>query len=888
MTVAPGSQLGPYTIVSALGAGGMGEVFRARDTRLDRFVAIKILSVEFTGDPEAEERLRTEAQAISALNHPNICTLLDVGREGLIDFLVMELLEGETLGERLTRGPLPLDSLWSTAQEIAAGLDAAHAKGITHRDLKPSNVMLTRTGAKLLDFGLAKQKTRTSRTSADTQSHNLSTTVEGAVLGTLPYMAPEQIEALDVDARTDLFAFGALLFEMATGRRAFDGRTHASLAAAILEREPPLPSHHRAGLPRAFDHLVVRCLAKNPDDRWQSAHDLMLQLKWIAAVASEAPQERTPRQFARVALALALMAVLAAGAAGIVLGRRSPVSLAPGQFEVSLPAGTILQSVGSGTNLAVSPDGRFLVAAVLRNGQTELWLRPFDASAPRRIPGTEGARLPFWSPDSKFVGFTAGRRIQRVDLAGGMPQTICEAKVDYGLSWGQDGTILFSDVTGIYRVASSGGVPAKLTSVDRSRNEREHLWPGFLPDGRHFLFLASIADQDGVAIRHHVYLGAVDGTAARPLIAAESRMMFANGYMLYVQAGTLQAHRFDLSTLGFVGDPKPLAERVWYFKANGMAEFSASETGVVAFHGGTSDTELLWFDRAGRQIGRLGSRAAFLGPRVSPDGGKVAVAVDDWRTGAPDVWIYDRDTGIPNRLTADPRLADSPVWSADGSVLYFRSALDGSPDLFTRRADGSGGKDRLLEFDGVEIPYDVSRDGRQLLFADANRQSHNDLWTLSLPGPSPPRVYLRTPYDETDARFSPDGRWVAFMSNETQSPEIYVAPIDDPGAKQRVSIAGGTGPRWRSDGRELVYLTPDSTLMSVPIDLGQRLHAGVPRPLFSPGPVFAERSGGIGNPSYDMSADGSAFLVNRVVKDASVSPISVILNWPGLVEPREP
>jgi len=875
----------------------MGEVYRARDTRLDRLVAIKILPGDMALDPEERERLRTEARAVSAINHPHICTLHDIGHQErpaagtmAIEYLVMELLQGETLAERLVRGPLPLDQILRTGMEIASALDAAHAQGVTHRDLKPSNVMLMKAGVKLLDFGIAKIHRGAVVVGVATQKIDSSATADGQIVGTWQYMAPEQLEGKDIDARADIFALGAVLYEMATGRRAFEGQTRASLTAAIMEREPVPPSSLQPALPHAFDSVVRRCLAKDPEERWQSARDVQFQLRWIAeqGAGSTIGPGRSSGRLAWGFAGVATLVALAAVAVGI---ERPAADVAPGQFHISLPPGSGLPPREIATTLAVSPDGRHIAFAAAQGSQTRLWVRPLDSLTARSVPGTENARHPFWSPDSRTLGFFADGKLRRVDLSGGPPQVICEAPVDTVPTWGRDDTILFAEAPdqsahrlgGIYRVSAKGGPVTEVTTVNRARDEREHYWPSFLPDGVHFLYLATIFQKQTASLRHAAYMASLHDQAITHVADVESRMVYAPpGYVVYAQDGALLARGFD-SKLGRVtSDPFQIAEQIWYFRPAGMAEFSVSETGVLAYHGGKTVSELVWFDRTGKQLGTIGARASFTNVRLSPDGRKIAVAAIDARSGSSDVWIYDRESEIPIRFTADDVDSTSPVWSADGRHVFFRSILEPPPDVFWKRSDGRGGKELMVQVDGVQGPADVSLDGRYLVYYDMNRISSADLWLLPLFEPRTPAPYLRTRSTEADAHFSPDSRWLAFVSTESGEAEVYVAPIDDPGARQRVSTAGGLGPRWRRDGRELVYLTPNDTFMAVPINPTQGMKAGIPRPLFSPGPVFKGLIGLASEPSYDLTPDGQTFLVNRILEDPVPAPITVILNWPAL------
>jgi serine/threonine protein kinase/Tol biopolymer transport system component len=887
MAIEPGTRLGHYEILAPLGRGGMGEVYRARDTRLDRIVAIKLLPADTAVHPESRQRLHAEARAVSLLNHPNVCALYDIGCHDGIDFLVMELLQGETLATRLQRGPIPFTQLVRLADEMTRAVDAAHAQGIVHRDLKPSNVMLTKTGVKLLDFGIAKVQHAVAAGLPDRPSDTRSfdgAQSSGRILGTLAYMAPEQLEGQEIDQRVDIFALGAILYEMATGRPAFGGRTEAGVTAAILEREPPPPSSLEATIPPAFDRLVRRCLAKDPDERWQSARDLLFQLKELDS------EEPIPRPVGRRILtggawSVAALSTSVAVGALVWAFNRAELPGATGTFHISLPPGVRLPSREVASSLAVSPDGGHIVFAALRDGRAHLWLRSLNVRDARLLPATEEARHPFWSPDSRFIGFYAAGKLQRLALEGGLPHVIWEGQVETTPTWGPDGTILFARLPdsatgqpgGIYRIPANGGSAAPVTTFDPAAGEIEHYWPSFLPDGVHFLYSATISVSD-TERRHAVYVGSIaDGTVTR-VADVESRVTFASpGYLFYAQDGGLLARRFDLEAFRFIGDPHPISDRLWYFKAAAMAEFSVSDR-VLAYHDGTTVSELAWFDRAGRQLETLGQRGWMTDVRISPNGRSVSVATIDARTGASDIWLYDRESGIPNKFTADPIDASWPVWSADGRLLYYRSAgSNGPPDIYQKRTDGRGERERRLALPGVQYPADASLDGRYLVYGDANRSTVRDIWLLPLSEAAAPVPYLRTPALETDARVSPNSRWLAFVSNESGGPEIYVAPIDNPRGRQRISIAGGFGPRWRHDGREIVYLDLNDTFMSVALTADQELKAGVAQPLFSPGRVFRNATGV--EVYFDLAPDGQSLLVNRVIEDPDVAPITVVLDW---------
>jgi serine/threonine protein kinase len=703
MPLSAGVRLGAYEVLEPLGQGGMGEVYRARDSRLGRTVAIKILPANLAGDRESAKRLRSEAQAVSLLTHPNICALHDIGHHDGIDFLVMELLQGETLAARLLRGPLPFDQVLLLAIDITQALDAAHAQGIVHRDVKPSNVMLTRAGAKLLDFGVAKVQQKAIAGVADTSTLGAADLAEAVASGTLQYMAPEQIEGEDVDARADIFSLGVVLYEAATGRKAFAGQSRPALVAAILERDLPPLAGEGSRFPSAFDHLIRRAVAKKPEDRWQSSRDILFQLKTISAGERSAS---TTTAGARTAWAIAALASLVAVASAVVAVRDSAEPPRSGTFHIALPPDSSMVPPEVVNSLALSPDGRHIAFVATHQGRNMLWLRPLDSLEARPLPGTEDARVPFWSPDSQLVGFFASGRLQRVPLSGGPPQLICEAPIDTAPTWGSTGTILFALTPnaaaqrsgGIYQVPDEGGSIRQVTTVDRSLGESEHFWPSFLPDGDQFVYLVTTSEPESGSRRRTAYIRSVATGSVTRLDDVDSRLVYTpSGHLLYAQDSALLARPFDVTARRFTGDPVTVAPRLWYFKPTGMAQFAVSDTGVLAYHGATHLSDLIWFDRSGRAGATLGVRAAFTEARISPDGRKIAVTIADPKSGAPDIWIYDRESGIPTRSTNALVEASRPVWSSDGEWLYFRSAGEnGPPDIYRKRADGRGTTEVVL------------------------------------------------------------------------------------------------------------------------------------------------------------------------------------------------
>jgi Tol biopolymer transport system component len=884
MPLTAGFRLGPYEILAPLGAGGMGEVYRARDTRLERTVAVKVLPSSMSSSPEVRQRFEREAKTISQLSHPHICALYDVGREGETEYLVMELLEGETLSDRLAKGALSLDQTLRYGQQIADALDKAHRQGIVHRDLKPGNVMLTKSGVKLLDFGLAKaiepQAAKGSLTSLPTQQ---GLTQEGTILGTFQYMAPEQLEGKDADARTDIFAFGAVLYEMATGRKAFSASSQASLITSIMSADPPSVSSIQPTSPQAFDRLVRKCLSKDPEDRWQNARDLMGELQWIAhgsAAGAAAPAVARRQNRERLAWGVAAAAFLAAlaGLAGAVrYADRAAVLSRPMRSSIVLPEKTALRGV------SLSPDGRRM-AFVARDasGKSLLWIRALDSLSMQALPGTENPSFPFWSPDSRFLGFFAEGKLKKIDASGGPSQTLCDAPINRGGTWSPDGTILFAPVpdSPLYRVSSSGGVPTPVTRFDSTRGETSHRWPFFLPDGRRFLYLVTSFGSGEERQKMGIYVGSVDSKEEKFLVAAKSTMAYAQpGYLLFLREKILMAQRFDAKSLGLTGDPFPVAEQVQYFPQTANAIFSVSQSGLLVYQTVWSPvlSRLVWLDRGGRETGSLGTPGDQANPRISPDGKRIALDVIDHQTGNMDIWIYQSSGGVATRITSDPAIDASPVWSPDGDRIAFMSLRKGHPDVYQRSSSGAGSEESMLQSERAKYTTDWSPDGRFILYRNVDATTNLELWALPVGGDRKPFPFLKTPFGVSHGQFSPDGRWVAYASNESGRWEIFVAPFPGPGGNWKVSSSGGTEPRWRRDGKELFYLAPDGNLMAVEVKAGATFEAGSATALFQTRRRVPVSSTDMF--SYDVSADGQRFLVNTDVGEVASTPLTVVLNW---------
>jgi len=889
MSLEAGARLGPYEIQSILGVGGMGEVYKARDTRLDRIVAIKVLAPAVAADPQFRERFDREARTISQLSHPNICTLHDVG-DG---FIVMEYLEGETLAARLERGPLPLDEALRVASEISSALDRAHSAGIVHRDLKPGNVMLARTGggaapqAKLLDFGLAKQSA-----SAITGPGGAilpvaasgALTAQGLIVGTFQYMAPEQLEGSEADTRADIFAFGAILFEMVTGRKAFEGKTQVSLISAILKDEPPPIASLTTVAPKALDRIIRACLAKDPDARPRHMHDLLMQLKWIseadpaeleaaqrpAVPAAVMPTPQPAPSSSRFAWGLAAMLAIALlGGAFYAAPRMRPAPAAdPIQFIV--PAPDRAAFVGQVPTFAVSPDGRQIAFVSTTSGPAMLFLRPLASVTARPLAGTEGANYPFWSQDSRFVGFFASGKLRKIDVsAGGSPVDVCDAPNGRGGSWSADNVIVFapSPTSALQRIAASGGAPSAASTIDSGRKETNHRWPQFLPDGRHFLYLAATNAQPPLEIR----MGAIDSKDSSSVLTADSMGVFGSGQLFFWRDGKEMARPFDPRTLQFRGDAIVVADQVG--QTGGYTSFSASTNGVIVYaRGGARPvSQLTWMDRDGKQLGTVGDPGDYFNIALSPDEKRVAVTL---LTGTPenrDVWLIDLARSVSSRLTSDPGNDVLPTWSPDGSTIMFGSTRQ-PLGIYARSASGSGQDELLLRDDEGVNPIDWSRDGRFILYFKQSAGGFA-LGVLPTSGDKKPFPLLQTRFSNDHGAFSPDGRWVAYTSTESGPEDVYVQAFPT-GDKYRISRNGGTQPMWRGDGKELFFLAADGTMMSATIRAGDSFEAGIPRALFASGVVLT------GNRrQYAVAKDGQRFLINLPQQRATATPLTVVVNW---------
>ncbi len=886
MPLSIGTRLGPYEILAPLGAGGMGEVYRARDTRLRREVAIKILPARLSDDPERVLRFEREARAASGLNHPAIVTIYDISTVDSISLIVMELVDGRPLRSLLDFQPLPLKRLLGIAAQVADGLAKAHGAGIVHRDLKPENLMVTDDGfVKILDFGLAKLAQPEGEDNV-TQTPTVSGATEpGIVMGTIGYMSPEQALGKPLDFRSDQFSFGSVLYEMATGRRAFSRGSAPETLTAIIRDEPEPMGSLSPVAPAPLRWVIERCLAKSPEDRYASTRDLARDLATLrdrlsetssaasaSGIAAPAP---TPAHRALRAIPWAIAILLAAGLGWLVSAssRSKAPALAPMRFSVTLPPGVVLSQSDIESHSSISPDGRWLVFVGSSGEREQLYLRAIDSIEAHPLAGTDGAISPFWSPDSRNIGFFADGKLQRISVAGGAPQVICDGGIEALPNWGSSGQILFIQLgqpsrAGIWAVDAGGGEPRRIRALDAARNESADLWPRFLADGRHFLF--TTLDPSLERGRLPLRLGSLDSTSETAIGQVPSRFEVASGHLLVVREGVLLAQPFDGQRL--TGEPVALANHVYQFNGPLMAGFSASQTGTIAYELATRPSRVSWLDRHGAVLETLPVTGAILSLRLSPDGRRVALGIDDEKKGSSDIWTYDFERRLPARVTLDPRDEKNPMWSADGRTIYFRCDWHGPPDVCRVTVGAPETAAPFVVRPGVQFPEDVSPDGRSLVFAEFIRRTNGDLWLFPLTGEGQAVALTQAPFDEKGARFSPDGRWLAYYSNESGNREVYIRPVAETGERIRVSSSGGTMPRWRRDGRELFYLSPDKAVMSVPLGSGDRPQPGVATTLFRVDGVVRD---------FDAAADGQRFLVD--IAEPDPAPILVLANWPSLL-----
>lgn len=879
MALQPSSRLGPYEVIAPLGVGGMGEVYKARDTRLGRTIAIKVLPPDVASSPERRARFEREAKAASALNDPHICTVHDIGREGEVDYLVMELLEGETLSRRLERGALPLEDVIRYGGEMARALEKAHRAGIVHRDVKPGNVMLTKAGVKLLDFGLAKHHRLERLSSGDSDSPTKQAegplTGEGKILGTFQYLSPEQLEGKEVDGRTDIWALGAVLYEMATGKRAFSGSSPASVIAAILSAEPPSVTREQPLAPASFDAVVRRCLAKDPDDRWQSASDVAATLE---LVRQPAQKEAAPTP-SRLGYLIAALALAIAGFVGLRYSDKVPQG-EPIVTSISPPPGA---QTAFTHGFALSPDGQSLALEAIADGKSLLWIYSLANGRYRSLSGTEGATYPFWSPDGHTVGFFSRGQMKKVPLSGGPPQTICRVgtRFPFVASWGKDGTIYFHSQRSrvIQELASSGGAPRDVTQLDPNRDEAAHWRPHILPDGEHLLYVVRGREPG-------VYIGSRHGGSGKFLTLAQSAFEAGGHLISTTSERVLLAQRLDVSTPKLLGEAFPLApDRLASSSLSTGSVLASASPSRLVFKKDDADRpplRLVWMSRGGQELSTLATFDSIGGLRISPDGKRVAVTGRLDASSPSYVWLVDASGSGPRRLgEGDAR----PAWSPDGNSLAHRKLIDGAYHVVIRPL-ASGSEEMLTEStDSIsDMPSVWSPDGGSILFQHLRfgTTNSNDIWSISL-STREARAVVDGEGDEFQAEFSPDGDSIAYTSDEAGQPDVYLRSLDENSAPRRVSAGGGTFPLWRRDGQELYFVAPGGKVMSVPVLSLERLETGPVRLLFTIDSTllhddrFISLSGPI-----DVTADGERFLV--AVGQGGLIPLTLIQNWQALLK----
>ena len=935
-----GETISHYQVTGEIGEGGMGIVYKAQDTKLERTVALKFLAAHLLSDEEAKKRFIREAKAAAALDHPNICTVHEIDEVRGKTFIAMAYLEGQTLAQKIAECPLQFDDALDIAAQIAQGLAEAHGKGIYHRDIKPSNAMLLEKGSsgrlvKIMDFGLAHLTGQSQLTE------------KGTSLGTPAYMSPGQAEGRPTDHRTDIWSLGVVLYEMSVGQMPFKGEYQQAIIYSILHEDYEPVTALRAGVPMELEWIVGKCLEKDPDRRYQSAAELVVDLEnqreklksaksrlsrsaagTVAAGSPAGPShppaesapvatagqgqaeslslplaaQRVPRtQHAapgetvkpareRLAWAVAALFAIATIALALAYFNQPAPRLETTRFVIHPPEG-----VRFGERAAeISPDGQHLAfVGISDDGEQHLWVRSLDSLEARPLPGTEGAALPFWSPDNRFIGFFAEGKLKKISAAGGPAQTLSEATQGSGGTWaqgssGSDSVVVFAPTgsSALLRVSDAGGEPAPATVLDESAQESSHRFPYFLPDGRHFLYWG------GRAGAGQVYTGSLDPDASResasetktPLLPDDTPVRYAppppghpNGHLLFAREDTLMAQEFDANRLEPAGQPFPIAEGISASTLRvGLSDFSVSQTGVLAYRTGTGSAphQLVWFGRDGKRLSSVGEPGGHAAVSLSLDNTKAAISLFD---SSRDIWIYDLTRNVASRFTFDPAIDMTHTWSPDGRRLVFSSTRDGAFNLYVKPTSGAGEAELLLQTNNTKGPRDWSRDGRLILFVEQSPETGYDLWVLPLEGERKPVPYLQTEFNEVMGQFSPDGRWVAYVSNESGRGEIYVQPYPADGGKWQVSTDGGRQPRWRADGKELFYLTADDRVMAAEIEAGETFQPGVPHMLFrAPGvnPLLPDNFY-----HYDMSDDGQRFLIDVAAEESQQSPVTIVLNW---------
>jgi eukaryotic-like serine/threonine-protein kinase len=893
MSLAPGTKLGPYEICAALGAGGMGEVYRARDTRLERTVAIKILPAQFTADQISKQRFEREAKTISLLNHPHICVLYDIGHQEGIDYIVMECVEGETLATRLEKGPLSLDQTLKYGAQIAEALDRAHRSGIVHRDLKPGNIMLTPTGAKLLDFGLAKEVMPLANLATLTTAMATSpVTQQGTIVGTFQYMSPEQIEGKAVDGRSDLFSLGAVLYEALTGRRAFEGKTQLSVASAILERDPEPLSVAKPVTPPALQHAIQRCLAKDPEERWQTGRDLAGELKWIAAGSSQAgtamvgPSKTKWRERALWGLA-GLLAIVTAFLGYAYVHR--PTTSQPGVRSSILPPPKMSIPFGTGIRLggfAFSPDGsRLVLNAQGEDGKVSLWVRPLNSLTAQELAGTEDGFLPFWSADGKWIGFFAQGKLKKIPASGGPVQELCDAPQGRGGSWNSNGDIVFAPAISspLFRISANGGVPTKVTELDATLGETTHRWPEFLPDGEHFLYLARQLAENKPA---GIFVASLRAAPRKKLMDHLTEAQYAPGYLLFVHNNTLLAKAFDVENMSLKGEAMPVAGDVANEASFLRAGFSVSQAGQLVYRSADAgtDMELIALDRSGKRLYTFPTEGIINSFGLSPDGQRLALTEILPTKSGSTIWLYDLHLNTRTRFTFGGGMNGSPTWSPDGSELAFSSARNGTFNIFVKPVTGAAEETVLHLSNEDERPQSFSPDGKNLIidYRPQTRLGTPEIALLPLTGERKVSSLLNVPYMNNTGKMSPDGHWLLYSSMESGRAEVYVTSFPGLKGKWQVSSSGGSTPQWRHDGQELYFINQNSFLMAAEVKASNGSFVlGAVKQLWE-----RRVNSDLFQGQYAVSPDGQRFYVSAMKERTIHSPLTLLNNWPAELNKR--
>ncbi len=846
----------------------MGEVYTARDTRLDRTVALKSLPSDVAQDPERRSRFEREARAIAALSHPHICAIYDVGRHDSLDYLVMELLDGTTLAARVSRGPLDPHEAVGFAIQIADALDKAHSHGIVHRDLKPANIMLTRSGVKLLDFGLAKLRPGAA-SGDDGLTATLPLTEQGQILGTTQYMAPEQLEGGVADARSDIFAFGAIVFEMLTGRRAFEGSSQAAVIGAILHAPAPAMTSLVPGVPPALERLISVCLAKSPDDRWASIHDVLLQLKMIAdapAVAVEA-QARHSRLLAWGPAVFGSLAALAAVLVILVMGSRTsgPADMGLDVLSVLPPVQTTL---AYGEAPQISPDGRHVAfVAIDQAGRSRLYVRSRDSLEPLMLPDTMEATMPFWSPDSAQLGFFGQGQLKTIAISGGASHALARAPVPRGGTWNRDGMILFSGRPNMppHLVPAAGGEAIAAGPLDGAARGRS--FPSFLPDGRHYVYLS-------VRPHPHIRLGSLDSPETRELVRSTGSPAYAAGHLLFRRDSALVAQPFDPGTLQLSGAPVSIIENVGFHPITYQTLVSPSDTGVLAYEASTPGSQLAWFGRQGERIATVTPPGHYNTLCLTADGKRVVYELADPGSGSVDLWALELGSGRSTRLTFDPAVDFYPVCSPAGDEVIFSSLRDSPPNLFRLKIESPGSETPVVRSPLPKIATDWSSDGR-VIYAELNDRTNWDVMVSPVSGGATTSL-IKTEAEERNARLSPDGRWLAYVSVESGASEVFVQPFPPTGVKWQVSRNGGQQPLWRRDGGELYYVAPGGKLLAVDVRPGRTDFTFVDARVLVDARMAGWDRGNMGC-QYAATGDGKRFLISTATD--TILPITLVRNW---------